>query len=215
MKTLNFQIITKDFNLNEEIEYLENIANVAVKSSAGVLQLRNKKISAHSLYNSALFLKKILGGFNNINRPALIINDRPDIAYMTGADGVHIGQDDIPAADVKKLFPGMIIGVSSENIEQAVQAEKNGADYIGAGPIYPTGSKQDAGDSMKRETLTEMCKTVKIPVIAIGGITELNIKELAVSGVSGVAVISAVSNAENPLNEALKFRKNIDEYLKQ
>ncbi len=215
MKKLNFQIITKDFDLNEETEYLKNIAYVAVKSSADILQLRNKKISAHGIYNAALFIKKILHSFKSTVRPLLIINDRPDIAYMTGADGVHVGQDDIPAAYVKKLFPLMTVGVSAENTEQAVKAENNGADYIGAGPAYPTNSKSDAGDSMKREVLTEICKAVKIPVIAIGGINTYNIKELAAAGVSGAAVISAVSNAANPIDEALKFRKSIDEYCKK
>ncbi len=213
LNSLNFHIITKDFDLNEEEKYLKDLIDVAVSSSVDILQLRNKKIPAGNLYLSALFIKKALEGFKKNKKPMLIINDRPDIAYMAGADGVHIGQDDFPAACVKKLFPDLIIGVSVENIEQAVKAEKDGAGYIGIGPAYPTASKADVGALMTRETMKEICDAVNIPAIAIGGINEFNIKELAPLGVSGVAVISAVSNAKNPLNEALKFRKNIDKYL--
>lgn len=216
MKTFNFQIITKDYDLNEEKEYLENIAGVAVKSGADVLQLRNKKLPAKNIYNSALFIKKLIkkitDALKSDNKPALIINDRPDIAYLAGADGVHVGQEDFPPADVKKFFPKLILGVSVQNAVQAVLAQRGGADYIGAGPAYPTASKADAGNQMQPENFKEICKTVDIPVIAIGGITESKVKKLAALGVSGVAIISAISNAKNPLNEALKFRKNIDKY---
>ena len=214
MKTLNFHIITKDFDSDEGEKYLRDLVNAAVLSSADVLQLRNKKIPAGGLYRSAVFIKKMLESFGKDKKPALIINDRPDIAYAAGAEGVHLGQDDLPAAYVKKMFPGLIIGVSAENAEQAVKAEKNGADYIGIGPAYPTGSKADAGALMARETMKEICGAVNIPAIAIGGINEFNIKELAPAGVSGIAVIGAVSNAANPAEAAVKLRKNIDEYLK-
>ncbi|MHB1698276.1 MAG: thiamine phosphate synthase [bacterium] len=213
MKGLNFQIITKDFNLNEEEKYLEALVTVTVESSADILQLRNKKIPPRDIYRSALFIKKKLGGFKKNNKPMLIINDRPDIAYMAEADGVHLGQDDFPAAAVKRLFPSLIIGVSADNERHAVQAEKDGADYVGVGPAYPTSSKTDAGSSISREEIKKICEAVNIPVIAIGGIKEFNIKELAPSGIKGVAVISAVSNTKNPLETALTFRKNIDKYL--
>ena len=215
MKTLNFHIITKDFDSDEEEKYLKDLVDAAVLSSADVLQLRNKRISAGGLYRSAVFIKKTLESFEkDKKKPVLIINDRPDIAYAAGADGVHLGQDDLPAAYVKKIFPGLIIGVSAKNIEQAVKAEKDGADYVGIGPAYLTGSKTDAGSLMARETMKEICGAVKIPAIAIGGINEFNIKELAPAGVSGIAVIGAVSNAASPAEAAAKLRKNIDEYLK-
>lgn len=213
MRRLNFQIITKDFSLNEEEKYLETLVIVAVESSADILQLRNKKIPSADIYRSALFIKKKLGSFKKNKKPIFIINDRPDIAYLVKADGVHVGQDDFPAAAIKKLFPSLMIGVSAENIAQAVQAEKDGADYIGVGPAYPTVSKADAGNSITVEEIKKICDAVNIPVIAIGGINEFNIKELAPSGIKGVAVISAVSNAENPLQMAITFRKNIDKYL--
>ncbi len=214
MKTINFQIITKDFTLDEEKEYLAEIAAAAVKSSADVLQLRNKNISPGNLYRCALFIKKTLKSFKKKRKPLLIINDRPDVAYISGADGVHVGQEDFPAAEIKKIFPNLIVGVSAETVEQAVAAQNDGADYIGAGPVYLTSSKQDAGDLMAKETLKKICRSVNIPVIAIGGITEDKIKELAPHGVSGAAVISAVSRAPYPASAALKFRKNIDKFLK-
>jgi thiamine-phosphate pyrophosphorylase len=213
MKTLNFQIITKDFAFEERFEYLSEIAEAAAGSSADILQLRNKNISSSSLYDCAVFLKKKLDNLNNGGKILLIINDRPDIAYIVGADGVHVGQEDFPANRIKKFFPNLIIGVSAENIKQAKAAEKDGADYIGAGPVYLTSSKKDAGKTMTKETFKAICSSVNIPVIAIGGITEDKIEELAESGASGAAVIGAVSNADDPLSAAVNFRKNIDKFL--
>ena len=214
MKTINFQIITKDFDLEERFEYLSEIAAAAVGSSAGVLQLRNKNISSRSLYDCAVFLKKKLDNLNNRGKTLFIINDRPDIAHIVGADGVHVGQDDFPADKIKKFFPNLIVGVSAENVKQAEAAEKDGADYIGAGPLYKTYSKKDAGDAMAKETFNAICSSVDIPVIAIGGIKEDKIEELAELGAGGVAVIGAVSNADDPLAAAIKFRNHIDKFIK-
>ncbi len=213
MKKLNFQIITKDFNLDEEKKYLENLAGAAAESCADVIQLRNKKISGRDIYHSALFLKKLLRGFNKTNKPALVINDRPDIAYAAGADGVHLGQDDFPAGAAKNIFPGLILGVSVENASQAILAENSGADYLGLGPVFRTKSKIDAGDLLKPEEIISVCNAVDIPVIAIGGIKASGIKKLAPSGIAGAAVIGAVSDSKNPAKTALLFRKNIDAYL--
>ena len=108
------------------------------------------------------------------------------------ADGVHVGQSDMEAGDVrKKLGPDKIIGVSAQTVEQAILAEKHGADYLGVGAVFPTGSKDDAED-VPFETLKAICEAVSIPVIAIGGITKDNVKELAGSGICGIAVISAI-----------------------
>jgi thiamine-phosphate pyrophosphorylase len=214
MKTFNFQIITKDFTLEESAEYLSGIADAAAGSSADVLQLRNKNISSRNLYDCAVFLKKRLDNLNKGSKTLLIINDRPDIAYIAGADGVHLGQEDFPADRIKKFFPNLIVGVSAENVKQAQTAQKDGADYIGAGPVYATSSKKDAGDVMDKEIFKAVCSSVDIPVIAIGGITEDNIEELALLGASGAAVIGAVSNADDPLSAAINFRKHIDKFLK-
>ena len=120
------------------------------------------------------------------------MNDNVDIAISMDADGVHVGQSDMEAGDVRaKLGPDKIIGVSAQTVEQAVLAEKHGADYLGVGAVFPTGSKEDA-DDVSYETLKAICEAVSIPVIAIGGITQENVKELAGSGICGIAVISAI-----------------------
>ena len=115
-----------------------------------------------------------------------------DIAIEMDADGVHVGQSDMEAGDVRaKLGPDKIIGVSAQTVEQAILAEKHGADYLGVGAVFPTSSKDDAED-VPFETLKAICEAVSIPVIAIGGITQENVKELAGSGICGIAVISAI-----------------------
>ena len=122
------------------------------------------------------------------------------------ADGVHVGQSDMEALDVRaKLGPDKIIGVSAQTVEQAILAEKHGADYLGVGAVFPTGSKDDA-EEVTFETLKAICQAVKIPVIAIGGISKGNVLELAGSGICGIAVISAIFAAKD-IEEATKELK--------
>ena len=121
-----------------------------------------------------------------------VINDNVEIAIEMDADGVHVGQSDMEAGDVRaKLGPDKIIGVSAQTVEQAVLAERHGADYLGVGAVFPTSSKDDAVE-VPFETLKAICEAVSIPVIAIGGITKDNVKELSSSGICGIAVISAI-----------------------
>ena len=121
-----------------------------------------------------------------------VINDNVDISDAMDADGVHVGQSDMEAGDVRAKFgPGKIIGVSAGTVEEAILAEKRGADYLGVGAVFPTGSKDDAID-VPHETLKAICEAVSIPVIAIGGISQQNVSELAGSGICGIAVISAI-----------------------
>ena len=115
-----------------------------------------------------------------------------DIAAAINADGVHVGQSDMEAGDVRaKLGPNKIIGVTAKTVEQAVLAQERGADYLGVGAVFHTDSKADAKE-ISFDTLKDICKAVSIPVIAIGGITEENVRELAGSGICGIAVISAI-----------------------
>lgn len=128
----------------------------------------------------------------------LIINDRVDIALAVEADGIHIGQDDLPLPVIKQMVPDdMIVGVSVSTLEEALEAEQNGADYIGVGSVFPTKTKQDA-TLMAIEDLEEICRSVSIPAVAIGGITADNISSLSDSGLSGTAVVSAIMNADSP-----------------
>ena len=126
-----------------------------------------------------------------------MINDNVDIACRMNADGVHVGQHDMKATDVRKLLgDDKILGVSAQTVEQAVLAEQCGADYLGVGAVFPTGSKADA-DAVSIATLKEICDAVSIPVVAIGGIGKENVLELAGSGICGVAVISAIFAAKD------------------
>ena len=160
----------------------------ALKGGATFIQLREKNLDEESFLQEAIEIKELCKKYN----VPFVINDNVDIAIKMDADGVHVGQSDMEAGDVrKKLGPDKIIGVSAQTVEQAILAEKHGADYLGVGAVFPTGSKDDAED-VPLETLKAICEAVSIPVIAIGGITKDNVKELAGSGICGIAVISAI-----------------------
>ena len=152
------------------------------------VQLREKELDEAHFLEEAKKIKELCDRYH----VPFVINDNVDIALKMDADGVHVGQSDMEAGDVrKKIGDDKIIGVSAQTVEQAVLAEKHGADYLGVGAVFPTGSKDDAED-VSYDTLKAICEAVDIPVIAIGGITKDNIKDLAGSGICGIAVISAI-----------------------
>ena len=160
----------------------------ALKGGATFIQLREKELDEEHFMEEAVALKELCHKYH----VPFVINDNVRIAKDMDADGVHVGQSDMEAGDVRaKLGPDKIIGVSAQTVEQAILAEKHGADYLGVGAVFPTGSKDDAED-VPFETLKAICEAVSIPVIAIGGITKDNVKELAGSGICGIAVISAI-----------------------
>ncbi|MDI6782280.1 MAG: thiamine phosphate synthase [bacterium] len=128
----------------------------------------------------------------------LIINDRIDIALTIGADGVHLGQDDMPIGAARNLMGNKIIGISTHSLAQARQAAENGADYIGIGPIFSTTTKHDAGQPLGCKIIHEICKTVNLPIVAIGGINEDNLTQVLETGVSVIAVVSAILKASDP-----------------
>ena len=143
-----------------------------------------------------------------------IVNDNVDIAKIMDADGVHVGQSDMEALDVRaKLGPDKIIGVSAQTVEQALLAEQHGADYLGVGAVFPTGSKDDAED-VSYDTLKAICKAVSIPVVAIGGISQGNVAQLAGSGICGVAVISAIYAARDIKSAAADLKSATREMLR-
>jgi len=157
------------------------------------VQLREKHLDQAHFLEEAKDLKMLCKAYN----VPFVINDNVDIALEMDADGVHVGQSDMEAGDVRaKLGPDKIIGVSAQTVEQAVLAEKRGADYLGVGAVFPTNSKDDATD-VSYETLKAICQAVSIPVIAIGGITKDNVEELSGSGICGIAVISAIYGQKN------------------
>ena len=172
---------------------LYSVVKESLDGGVTFLQLREKELDEVHFLEEAKELQQLCREY----QVPFIVNDNVDIAIAMDADGVHVGQSDMEAGDVRaKLGSDKIIGVSAQTVEQAILAEKHGADYLGVGAVFPTGSKDDA-DDVSYETLKAICEAVSIPVIAIGGITQENVKELAGSGICGIAVISAIYAQQN------------------
>ena len=181
---------------------LNEVVKESLDGGVTFVQLREKELDDETFLKEAKELQSLCGEYH----VPFVINDNVDIAMKINADGVHVGQSDMEAGDVRsKLGPDKIIGVSAATVEQAVLAEKRGADYLGVGAVFPTGSKDDAVD-VSHETLREICEAVSIPVIAIGGISQKNIHELSGSGICGVAVISAIYAADDIKKAAQELR---------
>ena len=175
----------------------------ALKGGATFIQLREKNLDEDSFLKEAYEIQKLCKEYI----VPFVINDNVDIAVKINADGVHVGQSDMEALDVRaKLGNDKIIGVSAQTVEQALLAEKHGADYLGVGAVFPTGSKDDA-DDVSHETLKAICEAVKIPVIAIGGISYDNVTELKGTGICGIAVISAIFGADDIISSTEKLKK--------
>lgn len=165
----------------------------ALRGGATCIQLREKELDDEAFLREAIELKALCAGYG----VPLIVNDRVEILLESGADGVHIGQGDGDVREIRRrIGPDKLLGVSAHTAEQAVRAEREGADYLGAGAVFATGTKPDAG-GISRETLREICAAVSIPVVAIGGVSAANVASLAGSGIAGVAVVSAVFAAED------------------
>ena len=175
----------------------------AIKGGATIIQLREKEADDRIFLREALKISELCKRYS----VPFIINDNVDIAIRINADGVHIGQKDMEAGYVRSVIgDDKILGVSVQTPEQAVIAEKSGADYLGVGAVFSTDSKADA-DNVSYKTLKEICESVSIPVVAIGGIGINNISELKGSGICGVAVISAVFAAENIEKAAAELKR--------
>ena len=180
----------------------------ALDGGATCIQLREKQLDEENFLKEAIEIQKVCKEYH----VPFIVNDNVDIAKTMHADGIHVGQSDMEALDVRKeLGKDVILGVSAQTVEQAKKAEAHGADYLGVGAVFPTGSKDDA-DDVSHETLKAICEAVSIPVIAIGGITQDNVKELAGSGIVGIAVISAIF-AQKDITQATKDLKQATEQM--
>ncbi len=160
----------------------------AILGGCTMIQLREKNISSLDFYRQSVEVKKITEQYH----VPFIINDRIDIAIAVNADGVHIGQSDIPAAIARDLIgTDMLLGVSAASVKEAVQAANDGADYLGVGAMFPTGTKTDA-NYVSIEELKKIRHAVNLPIIAIGGINKGNIKQFHDTGINGLAVVSAI-----------------------
>ena len=177
----------------------------AVEGGCTMVQLREKNINSYLMYQRALSIKKITDEYHI----PLIINDRLDIMLAVGADGVHLGRQDIPVKIARKLIgKDKIIGVSAHCIEEAEKAERDGADYLGVGAIFPTTTKKDIIITPVN-VLREIKETVSVPVVAIGGINQNNINTLKGSHVDGVAVISAIMKSKDPKGSAVALKASV------
>src|SRR5690606_10136697 len=169
-------------------ETLAAAVEKALQGGATIIQLREKELAPQLFLEEARVIKEVCRKYG----VPFIVNDNVDVALAADADGEHVGQKDMEAGRVRRLIgAGKILGVSAQTVEQAVLAEKNCADYLGVGSVVPTGSKADAGD-VSLEELQHICAAVNIPVVAIGGISTDNVLQLAGTGISGIAVISAI-----------------------
>ena len=180
----------------------------ALKGGATFVQLREKNLDTDSFRQEAMAIKELCTRYH----VPFVINDNVEIAKEIGADGVHVGQHDMEAANARAILgPDKIIGVSAQTVEQAVLAEKNGADYLGVGAVFHTGTKKDA-NNISHETVKQICEAVNIPVIAIGGISQDNVLELAGSGICGIAVVSAIFAARD-IRKATEELKKLTEKM--
>ena len=189
---------------------LVDVVKESLDGGVTMIQLREKSLDEGKFLEEA----KDLQALCRERHVPFIVNDNVDIAKAMDADGVHVGQDDMETMDVRaKLGPDKIIGVSAHTVEEALLAEKHGADYLGVGAVFPTSSKSDVGE-MSYETLKAICKAVSIPVVAIGGISGENVGKLAGSGICGVAVISAIYAAKDVKAAAADLKATVKEMLR-
>ena len=187
---------------------LTQVVRESLEGGATFIQLREKELDKKAFLEEARELKALCAEF----KVPFVINDDVDIAMEIDADGVHVGQDDMEAGNVRqKLGPHKLIGVSAQTVEQALLAEKQGADYLGVGAVFPTGSKFDA-EAVSKAELKAICEAVSIPVIAIGGISRDNVGGLTGSGLAGIAVISAIY-AQNDIRSATEELRRLTEEM--
>lgn len=188
---LSLYLVTdKSDNVEKFLKTIEE----SIKGGVSIVQIREKTAETLDVYNLALKVKEITTKYN----VPLIINDRVDVALAIDADGVHVGQSDMPCDVTRKLIgKDKILGVSAATISEAKKAQADGADYIGTGAVFPTETKDDA-PSITKQDLRKIVESINIPVVAIGGINHENSSELIETGISGLSVVSAIMSAEDP-----------------
>ncbi len=197
-----------DNTVKPYLDHLD-IAKEVLKGGGRIIQLRAKGLSSKEFFKKAIEIRKLVKGDR-----IFIINDRVDIAIGCGADGVHIGQEDPPLREIRRIYDG-IIGVSTHSKEEALRAYEDGANYISFGPIFETPTKRDALSPRGLSELMEIKKIIPIPVVAIGGINESNIYEVLNTGIEGIAIISAIIGAPDISKKTLEFKQIIDSFKKR
>ncbi|HHV63790.1 MAG TPA: thiamine phosphate synthase [Peptococcaceae bacterium] len=186
--------------------YLPDCVAEAIEGGVTLVQLREKTASSREFYALALAVKEVTSRY----KVPLIINDRLDIALAVDADGLHLGQDDLPIEIARRYFgEDKVIGISVSNVREALQAEKEGADYLGAGAVFATGTKTDA-ELVTLGELQRIKEAVSIPVVAIGGIKKHNAPEVLSTGIDGISVVSAILAEEDIAGAARTLRDIVD-----
>jgi thiamine-phosphate pyrophosphorylase len=184
---------------------LAEVMEQTLQGGAGMLQLRNKTGSRAELLEEAKALRKLTRAYG----VPFIVNDYPDIALEVDADGVHLGQEDLRLEEARRMLgPGKIIGVSTHSLEQALAAERAGADYIGVGPVYPTNTKPGRA-AVTTSYVAEAARHVRIPFVAIGGITLDNVSEVLAAGATRICAVSAIVGSEDPAATCRSFLEAI------
>lgn len=201
--------LVTDPNLSRGRSYRE-VVGAALRGGATIVQYREKNASTRQMIQEASELQ----AFCRAQRVPFIVDDRIDVALAIGADGVHVGQDDMPARIARGLIgPGKILGVSVETADQAHQAVSDGADYLGASPVFGTATKPDIGKPIGLDGLAEIIRVSNVPVVAIGGINTGNAATVLRTGAAGIAVVSAIVGAEDPEAAARELRRILDQGL--
>ena len=167
------------------------VLEAVIRGGAKIIQLREKEYQKKDLYHLALKFREMTAKAEVL----LIINDHVDVALGVEADGVHLGQDDLPLPVARQLAPELLIGASTHSLEQALQAEKDGADYINIGPIFSTQTKEGVGHSLGPEAISEISPQIKVPFTVMGGINKENIDQVLAQGARRVAMVTAITKA--------------------
>ncbi|RKN84742.1 thiamine phosphate synthase [Paenibacillus ginsengarvi] len=178
----------------------------AIRGGCDIIQLRDKKSPKRDVLAKAKALRELTSRYG----VTFIVNDHIDIALAVDADGIHLGQDDLPLAEARKIVGSKIIGISTHAIEEARQAERDGADYIGVGPIFATKSKEDVVDPVTTDYVKQVAAEIRIPFVAIGGIKLHNVNQVLDAGASRICAISEIVGSDDVAGTCKEFLARID-----
>ncbi len=200
-----YPVISSEFCLGRKpVDVLRQIADGGAK----IVQLREKNIQINEIAKLANLYRKITAEYNML----LIINDHIDIAMESGADGIHLGQDDTPLIDARQEAPGLILGVSTHSVKEAVDACNDDASYINIGPIYATGTKSLPMNPLGKDAITKIAPLINIPFTVMGGIKEKHIPELVAVGATKIAMVTEVTEAQNITEKVCELRRLLKKY---
>lgn len=189
----------------------EKYTQIAIRNKVALIQYRDKDADIRTMIGNAQKMQKLASNSST----QFVVNDVLEVALLSNADGIHVGQSDESYLNVRTQMPEKIIGISTMTLEESIEAEELGADYLGVGPIFATQTKTDTPPPIGLVKLKEIVDKITIPIVAIGGINTQNLREVLDTGVHGVAIISAILTAPDPENEIKKIQEIIEKYNKR